>query len=331
MKKSFVSPILEKIGKRLGIVINIEPRYRYVGQIVLSRGRKRYFRNTNFDLNPLGASEVARDKSYASYFMGLMGYPVPKGQEFFTEHWCQIIGSRRYPEAAYRYARKLGFPVIVKPNSKSQGFGVARVYNKREFAQAVGVLSRRENVFLVQEVVLGNDYRIVVLDNRVISVYQRLPLSVVGNGKLTVDQLLRAKQNSFRKTGRDTVIPFDDIRITNALKRLGLSRQSVLKKGESVALLPNANLSTGGDAIDVTGKTHPAWRKLAVRLTRDMGLRYCGVDIMVQGTLAFPPHSYVVLEINPAPGLDNYAAIGAKQRKIVEKMYEEVLLAILKR
>lgn len=331
MKKSFVSPILEKIAKRLGVTINIEPKYRYVGQIVLSDGRKRYFRNTNFDLNPLGASEVARDKSYASYFMGLMGYPVPRGQEFFTEHWCQIIGSRRNPEAAYRYARKLGLPVVVKPNSKSQGFGVAKVYNKREFMQAVRVLSRRENVFLVQEMILGNDYRIVVLDNRVISVYQRLPLSVVGDGKLTVNQLLRAKQDNFRKTGRDTIILFDDIRITNVLKRLGLSHRSVLKKGESVTLLPNANLSTGGDAIDVTEKTHPAWRQLAVKLTHDMGLRYCGVDVIVQSTLAFPPSSYVVLEINAAPGLDNYAAIGKKQYQIVEKMYEKVLRAMLKR
>jgi len=69
----------------MGITINIEPRYGYVGQIVLPDGRKRYFRGTNFDLNPLGASEIARDKAYAAYFMCLMGYPVVEGRQFLLD------------------------------------------------------------------------------------------------------------------------------------------------------------------------------------------------------------------------------------------------------
>lgn len=330
MKQSFVSPLLEKIARQMGIVIHIEPHYRYVGQITRPDGRKRYFRSTNFDLNTLGASEIARDKSYAYYFMELMGYPVPVGETFFTNRWCAVIRSRRNPEMAYRYARRLGFPVIVKPNGKSQGWGVCKAYNKKEFMQAARALSERENVFLVQKVATGRDYRIVVLDDEIISAYQRLPLSISGNGRSTVQQLLRLKQQQFQLADRDTMLQLDDFRIANQLKRAGFSLHSVIQKGRHLELLPNANLSTGGDALDVTETMHPAWRKLAIRLSRDMNLRYCGVDVMTEGTLKEPPKSYVVLEVNAAPGLDHYASSGASQRRIVEKMYRKILEAMMR-
>ena len=331
MKPSFVSPILARIARRLGVKISIEPKYGYAGQIVLPDGRMRYFRGTNFDLNLLGASEIARDKAYAAFFLKKLGYPVPEGEEFFTPRWCKVIESDRNPAKAYRYAREtLDLPVIVKPNNKSQGRGVCLVHDRREFRQAIRSFETRENVFLVQEVLAGRDFRIVVLDDEVVSAYERLPLSVVGDGHSTVLELLLAKQAEFDRTERDTRIAIGDFRITNALRRARMTRGSVLPVGQRQTLLPNANLSTGGDAVDVTEALHPAWRKLAVKLVSEMGLRYCGLDVMVNGTLATAPRDYVVLEINAAPGLDHYASTGSKQKRLVEKMYEKVLRALLK-
>ncbi len=272
MKKAFVTPIIEKVAKELGVKITVEPQYGYAAQVITPRGEKRYFRNASFDLNTLGAAAIAQDKAYATYFMRRMGYPVPEGQEFFTPRWCEVIGSGRNLEAAYQYAKQLGFPVIVKPNSKSQGSGVAKVWNKKELLQAVSAFRGRENVFLVQRIVPGDDYRIVVLDGEVISVYRRSPLAVTGDGRSSMRELLREKQQEFVKWGRDTILNADDMRIKNTLRRLKRSMDSVPKKGERVELLPNANLSTGGDAVDITSLTHPSWRKLAAELAHDMNL-----------------------------------------------------------
>lgn len=60
-----------------------------------------------------------------------------------------------------------------------------------------------------------------------------------------------------------------------------------------------------------------------------MGLRYCGVDLMVDGDIRLKPKKYWVIEINAAPGIDNYASSGSEQKKIVEEMYLKVLLAIV--
>lgn len=330
MKPAFATPILERLAKRYKIKMNVEPRYHYAAQIVLPNGKKRYFRGTNFDLNPLGAAEIAKDKAYAAYFMKKMGYRVVQGESFFSKEWAETIQSRRTVKDAYRYARKLGFPVIVKPNSKSQGAGVCLVHNRTEFSRAVSEIEKKDRVFLVQRVSHGGDYRIVVLDNKIISAYERLPLTVAGDGKSTIKNLLKRKQAIFKKTGRDTIIKLDDFRIPLHLKHRGITLRTILPKGETVTLLDNRNLSSGGDAVDVTKKIHPSFCKLAIRLTSDMGLRYCGVDLMVQGNITKPlKNNYQIIEINAAPGIDNYAKVGKQQKKIVEGMYLKVLKALV--
>lgn len=328
MKESFVIPILRELAQELGFVLEVEPRFGYAARVVLPDGRTRYLRNTVFDLNGAGSTDIAKDKDYASFFLAKSGYPVPEGESFHTREWAKKIASDRTPERAWEYAQRLGLPVIVKPNSKSQGAGVSLPRTKRDFFRAVARASQSERVFLVQRFVPGKDYRIVVLDSEVISAYERLPLAVTGDGRSTVLQLLEAKQREFDAMGRDTKLVLDDPRITETLHDGGRTRQSVLADGERIRLLPNANLSTGGDARDVTADLHPAWKTLAAQIARDMNLRYIGIDVITDTELLAPPGTYVVLEINAAPGLDNYAAMGETQVRIVRDLYRRVLLAM---
>lgn len=328
MKPSFVIPILVKAATELGIRLEVEPRYGYVARLVLPDGGTRFMRNTVFDLNGAGATEIAKDKDYASYFLEQSGYPTPIGDSFHTREWAKAIGSSKSVDAAWEYAKTLGMPVFVKPNSKSQGAGVSLARNKREFYRAVARASKNERVFLVQKPVIGKDYRIVCLDGEVISAYERVPLIVTGDGTSTIRELLDVKQEEFIRVGRDTVLQIDDPRITSSLDRSHLTRESVLPSGQTVTLLPNANLSSGGNAIDATDSIHPDWRELSRRIARDMNLRYIGIDIIMSGTLSDPPQEYCVIEINAAPGIDNYASIGEEQTKIVERLYREVLIAL---
>jgi D-alanine-D-alanine ligase-like ATP-grasp enzyme len=59
-----------------------------------------------------------------------------------------------------------------------------------------------------------------------------------------------------------------------------------------------------------------------------MGLRLCGVDLMVcEGGIENAPvkGGFCIIEINAAPGLDHYARSGKEQEKIVEELYLELL------
>lgn len=330
MKKKSIVPllgqVLQKIAPRIGAVVIMEPEWDIVGQIIFKNGRKRYFRYSSLDINTLGASEIAKDKDYANFFMKRMDYSTIIGKTFFSKDWAKAIGSRRNIDAAYQYAQKtIRFPVIVKPNSGSQGVGVALVYNKREFYKAMRFVFKRDRIALVQQPVTGKDYRIVILDNKVISAYERIPLNVVGDGASTIQQLLKNKQHLFISSSRDTKIKINDSRIANKLKRQNLNFKSIPAKEKRIYLLDNANLSTGGDSVDVTKNIHPEFKQIAIKLTKDMGLRFCGVDLMIDGDIIQKPNKYWILEINSAPGLDHYAKTGREQKKIVENLYLKVL------
>lgn len=332
-KKKFVpllGKILKKIAPRIGAKVIIEPKWQIVGQIVFKSGRKRYFRYSSLDLNPLGSSEIAKDKDYANFFMQKMGYPiVPDSRIFYRQEWAEAIGQLESNiDAAYLYAKKIGFPVFVKPNSGSQGSGVALVHNKQEFYRALKVVFRNDRVALVQRKLEGRDYRLVVLDKKIISAYERLPLSIIGDGHSSVLQLLQLKQRQFIAAGRDTQLKVSNPRIQEKLKHLKMNFSSILPSGQCLYLLDNANLSTGGDAIDVTAQVHPDFQKLAIRLMEDMGLRFCGVDLIVEGDISKKPGKFWILEINAAPGLDHYVKTGKVQAKIVENMYLEVLKSL---
>lgn len=326
-----LGPLLQRIAPRIGASVIIEPEWGIVGQITFKNGAKRYFRYNTVDLNPVGASDLAKDKDYAAFFMSQMGYPVVTGRTFFSDEWARTIGSAdRRIDDAYQYAVTLGLPVIVKPNSGSQGSGVELVHNRSEFYRAMHRIFKHDRVALVQTPVKGHDYRVVVLDGRIISAYERIPLAVVGDAVSSIAQLLQSKQKYFESIGRDTQIKIDDPRIAGKLRNRGMSLSSRPQKGVAVQLLDNANLSTGGDSVDVTKTIHPEFAKIAINLTRDMGLRMCGVDFMIEGTIDQAPKKYWILEINAAPGLDHYAKMGAEQEKIVEDLYMEVLLSLEK-
>lgn len=331
MQRRTVEPIvghlLKRCATRIGAKVVIEPRWKTAGQITFRNGRRRYFRHSNLDLNPLGASEIARDKDYANFFMKRMGYPIAHGEAFFSKEWASIVGSKRTADAALRFAKGIGFPVMVKPNSGSQGNGVSLARTEKELQQALWAVFRMDNIALVQERIIGRDYRIVVLDNKIISAYERVPLSVVGDSRSIILSLLKKKQREFAASGRDTVLKLVDPRIRAKLEHQGLTLRSVPEHDERVMLLDNANLSTGGEAREVV-RLHPDFRKLALRLTKDMGLRFSGVDLMVDGALEEKPKRFWILEINAAPGLDHYARSGEAQKKIVEALYLKILKSL---
>lgn len=330
MVKTILGDLFQKIAPHISAVVLMEPEWNCVGQITYRNGRRRYFRYSSLDINPLGSSEISKDKDYANFFMKSMGYPIVLGKKFYSTPWCRAIGSRQNIDAAYRYAKSLKFPVFVKPNSGSQGVGVSKVYTRRQFYSAIKFIFTRDKVALVQKPVFGKDYRVVVLDNQIISAYERIPLNVIGDGVSTIKKLLAKKQKQFIVSGRDTKIKITDFRIAECLKHQKLTMKSVIPQGQQVFLLDNANLSCGGDSIDVTDSVHPEFKKIAIQLTKDMGLRLCGADFIIEGSISQKPHIYWILEVNSAPGLDHYVTTGRKQQKIVENLYLKILRAMEK-
>src|SRR5664280_2334894 len=109
-----LNDLIKKIAKKLGVKVFIEKEWGRVGNISYHNGINRYFRVTRFDINAMGASEIALDKDYSKIFMKDMGYPVIPWKKFYSDSWVKAIKSNQTIKKAWEYAQKMGLPVFLK-------------------------------------------------------------------------------------------------------------------------------------------------------------------------------------------------------------------------
>lgn len=325
MKTENISQLMERLAPQINATTFIEPRYKRYGVIYFQNGKRLFFKSKQININISSTVAVTINKYETNRFLSHFGYKVSLGKTF-SKH-CYDIKHDRGINDGLRFIETIGFPAILKPNDKSQGILVCKVDNEREYYKiAKKILKKRGDILLVEKYYDGYaDYRIVVLGDNVISAYQRIPLTVVGNGYSTVFELLNEKKREFERIGRSAKeINLDDFRIKANLKRGKMNFKHILSADEEIALLNNSNLSSGGTTIELTDKIASGFKKLAISAAKDMKLSLCGIDILTHDITKWSD-DYVILEINSAPGLDNYAYTGNKQKEYVDDLYLKVL------
>ena len=318
----WLTELLVELAREAGLAVDVEPEWGYAGRLSTPDGRATCFVGTTLDINPAGASALVADKAFAARFIARLGFPVPKGEAFFSDPWCRFVESERDVEWACRYAARIGFPVVVKPNSRSAGAGVAKARNPdelREAAAAVFSLAQ-DRVAVVQEFLDGEEYRVLLFDGDLIAAYRRTRQAVTGDGRRTAAELLH-----------DSAVRGVDAahRAERTLRRAGIDLDQPLAEGLRVELLDSANLSTGGTAEDVTHRLAPEFAAHLARLAAALNLRLCAVDLIVRGPIDRVPQTYWILEINAAPQATGYAAIGERQRQGVIQLYERIFAALI--
>lgn len=322
--------IISEIVWEIGAILWIEPEYGYAGSIEFANGKKHLFINKSINPNSISSLKIAKDKWYTSMFLEKFWYQVAEGRNFYSEELNDRIDVKRGIEDGWNYALELWLPVIIKPNDLSQWFGVQKVSSRAEYIIGANTILEATDVMRIERLHRGHDYRVVMFDHELISAYMRIPLSVTGDGIHTISELIDIKQGTFIENERDTRIKKDDPRILKKLWEKSYTFETIPEKWEQVALLDNANLSSGWDSLDVTEMIHPDFIDLATHITRDMGLRLCGIDFMthdITRPLSENP-DYIIIELNWSPWLDNYISTGEKQRNIVKNMYKKILLTL---
>jgi D-alanine-D-alanine ligase-like ATP-grasp enzyme len=325
---------IKKVAPKLGIKFELE-EYGFAGTLVLPNGVKVPFLGRNLNINPAASFDLAKDKGYTSYFLREAGFNVPDGKVFFSASLNAKLekSKRKGIKEALSYAKSLGYPVFVKPNNLSLGTLVSKVFTARQLKEVAAKIFAIDPILIIERPCFGNDYRVVILDGKLISAYQRVPASVVGDGKTSVEFLLKKAQRTFEKNGRcESEFPINDFRVDQGLAALGLSRKSILERGQRLQLLANANLATGGSAVELTDRVHPSFIKIAAEATRSLGLVFCGADIMAQDiTKPASSQKWWIIELNSNAQLNNHADKGKIQQKRLEDIYEKILRYILKK
>lgn len=324
IRKQFILPLLKEICEEKGIIFIEEPTRGMYAVLVFENGKKFYLKDINLNLNYVSSVRITKNKALTSFFLNQFGYNNPEYTMVYSEEKCEKYKFKDTLESGKNFAEAIGYPIVLKKNDSSKGNGVFKVHNQNEFDDVVNIIFKDTDTFQAQKFYDYNDYRIVVLGNKVISAYQRVPLSVCGDGKSTILQLLKKRQNYFKEIERDTVIDFYNSDTERILKIEGLNINSILNEGKTLVLRSVSNLSAGGESIDVTKTIHNDYVELCLNIAKDLNLSLCGVDIMCDD-ICKPLSHYVVLEVNSAPGLDNYLYYGRKQIEYVKDLYREVV------
>ena len=246
--------------------------------------------------NILGV-ELACDKEKTKKILASMGVPVPLGMTIYS-----------FSELAAAIDRLGGYPIVIKPLNGNHGRGITIDIRDWEHAE-IGYDRAREvsSGVIVEHFYQGRDHRILVVNHKVVAVAERVPAHVIGDGKLTIRELVeRENQDVRRGTGHDnmlTTIELDDS--TDEMLRLqGVNLNIVLPAERVCYLRATANLSTGGIAIDRTDEIHPETVWMAERVSHIIGLDVAGIDVITTDiTKTLREADGTIVEVNAAPGL----------------------------
>jgi len=247
------------------------------------------------------AVEIASDKEETNKILAKLGLPVPKQR---------LVQDER---DAVEAARRIGYPVVVKPYNGNHGRGVSINLSDEE---AVRVAFRQAQAIsrsvIVETCVQGEDHRMLVIDGDLVAVSKRVPGHVVGDGRHSVEELVHlVNADPRRGIGHEKVltrIEFD-AQADRLLSQHGYHRQTVPMAGEVVYLRSTGNLSTGGTAIDLTDAVHPDNREMAIRTVEAVGLDVGGVDFLTPDiTRSYKEAGGAICEVNAAPGFRMHMA-----------------------
>ncbi|WNO06316.1 cyanophycin synthetase [Rhodoferax mekongensis] len=258
--------------------------------------KQRRIQAAEMDVTSAIAEAIAQDKELTKKLLSAAGVPVPGGRSVADA------------EDAWAAAQEIGLPVVVKPNDGNQGKGVTvNITSKEQLLKAFAVAKEFRDDILVERFMPGNDFRLLVVGDKLVAAARRDPPKVVGDGVHTIAELV-AQVNSDPRRGSGhatslTKIRFDEI-AKATLATQGFNAESVPAKGQRVNLRNNANLSTGGSATDVTDDVHPEVAARAIAAAHMVGLDICGVDVVCDTILRpLEEQGGGIVEVNAAPGL----------------------------
>ena len=266
--------------------------------VQLGQGRyQRRIRATMTSSTPALAVDIAGDKNITNRLLAAAGLPVPRSDIVRSEADALIA------------ARRIGYPVVIKPLDGNHGRGVSLDIADEEGVRE-GFLRAKEEarrgVVVVESYVTGNDYRVLVIGGRMVAVAQRVPAHVTGDGEHTVRDLVEmTNQDPRRGIGHEKVltrIKVDRV-AEEVLAKQGYALDDVPERDAFVKLAETGNMSTGGISIDRTWEAHEENVEIAEEAAQVVGLDVAGIDFLAPD-ISQPVRETggAIVEVNAAPG-----------------------------
>ena len=238
------------------------------------------------------AETISRDKDLTKELISSVGVPVPEGREVDNA------------EDAGDASEDIGFPVVVKPTDGNHGRGVfIDLMNREEVAKAYAIAIEEGSGVLVERSIQGIEHRLLIVGGKLVAANRSDLITVTGDGKSTVQQLIDTQVNTDPRRGTTELHPLSIIKIDTAarmeLERQKLDADSVPAAGREVLIQRNAN-----HAFDCTDEVHPDTAAVASLAARVVGLDIAGIDLVCRDvSKPLAEQGGAIVEVNAGPSL----------------------------
>ncbi|HLX14277.1 MAG TPA: hypothetical protein VKS24_03615 [Bradyrhizobium sp.] len=250
----------------------------------------------SYPINNASSYLISRDKAHTKSILRSSGIPTIRGNHFFNS---QTYSALRNPghesKDALPFATKLGFPVFCKPNSGARGDYAELVINAPSLTAYMERLPQSYDSFVIEEVILGDEYRVLVQDDRPIYYAAKSPPRLLGDGIRTLAELLDGINSSLGGMG---VSPYP----TSSIAASGFSPDYRPREGEAVRLVGRQNLSALGGIDTLDTNVPEPLGGIARSACGALGLRLGAVDIF-DTSKPRDLSALLVIEVNGNPTL----------------------------
>lgn len=266
---------------------------------------------------------ICNDKSKAYDFAAQRGIAIPAS--------VYVEKDDSAHEDAFRLLESHS-RVIVKPLNSSVSNGLTLDVTSPEKLKAA-ILHAREfsEIVIIQQQVIGEEIRFVVLDGKVRAAILRQKPSVVGDGTSTLRQLID-KENEERKQLVDTAVPYP--MLDEAIIDLtSLPMDKVYPAGERIELGKGTMIRGGASIFNVMATIDPSYTKLVEHLCQPLGKGFIVADMMLaEYTSPATSTNYSFIEFNLTPVLKLfYSCRDGSHFKVAETFLAPMIDATLRR
>lgn len=263
----------------------------------------------SYPLSTKKANEIAKNKDISYELMKKIKINVP---EYVSIQTAESLVAKKFLK---KYKR-----VVVKPNDNRGSVGVELdIKRTKNLNLAIKEALKHSNSAVVQEYYDGKEVRFTVLNKKIISIIEKRPAMVVGDGRTGLQRLIDKENSEREEINKHSGVLYPKLTLPKNLKP-----ELILKSKEKLKLSDSSLIREGASAYEV--EVHPDYSNIALKAAKVLDSNFIVVDLFIKNySKSASSTNYRFLEFNSGPALVMYESIRNNRHSTV---IEKICLAI---
>lgn len=206
-------------------------------------------------------SDLWNEKQVAKQLIGDLAVQVPTSWEI-----------KNIDQATRIFTLIKGKAIVIKNalnHTNVQGTLYRMSPTKREFLESVNLMLKETPKVLVEQVVSGSTYQAMLLNGKVVSLIERIPENVVGNGRDSLGKLIEQKQITIGRNEHQVIVG------------QGLKLDQVVPRGVQYLLRYDSFTGTRFESLDALGDVDASYIEMIEKIAKKLKLADGFIDIII--------------------------------------------------